>query len=233
MADRDQDPLSSVNRWLAEAGSSAAASDVVTLVQGFRNYRRPSVQIATLAAEANLTIGARAWISHARGLQSLVTGFIYPTGKAPMASDNGHPTKLGISEEAHIQSLMRDRGLGYFAFATMEDAFRRGDRGFFGIYGYVAMWGVIIEHENGYRAQYSYPLSITYMSNEMSPVGRTIEHYAELYNIHAERRQNYGNWKALEREAHSSRHRSQARNLTGVTGEKTVIPGTRSGKTCP
>ncbi len=226
---RNPDPESAVHQWLGDHGAEADPASVVAVVQNMARLSKYTSEVIREEARAhNLVVGARAWEAKTVGLGSLAIDHIYPRGVAPPAGYLGY---RDTDNPQHVPSkaVVLDQNLGYFAFKEIQDAMRRAEGDFFGIFGYIAMWGEIAEHENGYRSEYAYPLSIVHMSNEMPPVGRTKEFYAELYGIHQERRDRDGYWKAVEREACGPRNRSPSRNLTHSTGAFTARPRADTG----
>ena len=104
-------------------------------------------------------IGHRAWQCDDSGLNSL-NGEHWPSGLAltarcKMASDRHQaPQKRCTCGVYAARSLDQLRDIGYAAFA---------------IYGEVYLWGVVIEHELGWRAQFAYPKNLV-VPFEMMPV---------------------------------------------------------------
>lgn len=78
------------------------------------------------------------------------------------------------AEEGHLE-----QGLGVFAFKEMS----RVMKDFSGmplIYGTVYLWGDIVEHKIGYRAQYAGIRSLDFQS---PGTGHTLQYMRELYRV--------------------------------------------------
>jgi hypothetical protein len=75
-------------------------------------------------------------------------GYIVPfRGWLPVAT-----SKLKYPTEAH--------SCGIYAFKNLENTAKMSRTGPPVVFGKCALWGRVIEHERGYRAQFAYPLSL-------------------------------------------------------------------------
>ena len=97
-------------------------------------------------------IGWRWWRVDRGGLYSLWVGVgsAWPTGQALWAGTKLHPDPRNYWGQC-----------GIYAWRTAEQALRqRMPTGYdLFVLGEVALWGHVIEHERGYRAEYAYPYS--------------------------------------------------------------------------
>ena len=78
---------------------------------------------------------------------------------------------IGCSESAHARhrAPQMDCTCGIYAVKTLEQLAGRCFR-FHGVWGEVYLWGTIIEHSFGWRAQFAYPKSLLLLT-EMIPYG--------------------------------------------------------------
>jgi hypothetical protein len=106
----------------------------------------PAPELASLPHEfmAGPLIGWRLWrVTKKQKLQSLSYGHVWTPGK-PMVGDPRPGNTHGVY-------AMKARGdVESFPSAETSDT----------VLGEVALWGRIIEHEHGYRAQFGYPLRL-------------------------------------------------------------------------
>lgn len=105
-------------------------------------------------------VGFRGWFVRKEGLYSLVyEDCLWPIGR-PLECETPLLCGRGGTYEGTTGGWMSlDRRVGIFAFKTLEQTLNSGfvkD-----LIGKVALWGEVAEHEEGYRAQYAYPLTLT------------------------------------------------------------------------
>jgi len=102
-------------------------------------------------------IGYRAWGWNASGLTSL-NGEPWPLGRPLRAR-----CKCGATHNVPERRCT----CGVYAVKNLDNSIPGG---WFGIFGEVYLWGTIVEHAFGWRAQFAYPKSIV-VSFEMIPAG--------------------------------------------------------------
>lgn len=126
------------------------ASTVAVQGYGYSKYT-PSAQLCLdlrppplpiNAMEAGELIGYRVWCVSGFGLYSVSMGTQWPPGKV-------------ITDRMKAEQEIDDTNqVGVWAFSTkeyLEESFSSPDL----VYGTVWLWGTVIEHEKGYRAQYA------------------------------------------------------------------------------
>lgn len=127
-------------------------------------------------------VGYRAWRWKATGLQSL-NGSPWLPGR-PLAASCGHPagTFASRAEAAHGADQLPhvDCTCGVYAAKTLEHLRQIGyaQRG---IHGEVYLWGTVVEHKLGWRAQFAYPKSL-FLPPDTIPFKLT-EIYARLKSL--------------------------------------------------
>ena len=84
------------------------------------------------------------------------------------------------------------RGPGIYAAKTKDGALRARFGWSCSVYGTVALWGNVVEHQDGYRAQYAYPQRV-WCRNE-----RVAQELRRLYGCEAEVDRGWP-WNALSR----------------------------------
>ncbi len=115
-------------------------------------------------------VGYRVWQWVAAGLKSL-NGEPWSPGKplaaACMASNRG--TTAGRAEAAHdANDAPREKcTCGVYASKSLEHLHTTGYERY-GICGEVNLWGTVVEHEQGFRAQFAYPKNL-YLPPKMLP----------------------------------------------------------------
>lgn len=106
-----------------------------------------------------------------RGLMSTYAGYIWPPeGAANHASE--------VPTERHGTD---DPGQGLHAFKTIEEARWQFPDALFAI-AKVALWGEVVEHEKGYRAQFGKVLAI-----ESVPYPDSVQRLRRMYHLPAKR----------------------------------------------
>lgn len=68
---------------------------------------------------------------------------------------------------------------GIYAWQTLQGIYEYSTRGGHRVYGQVGLWGRIVETENGYRAEYAYPLALTVKALRPMP-GFPIKRWVDL-----------------------------------------------------
>src|SRR5215469_14386581 len=112
-------------------------------------------------------VGRRVWQWDALGLKSL-NGELWVPGRrlsalcraAPRGFISGLPRFTHDSDQLPHPSCT----CGVHATKTLE-RLRQCGYGRFGVYGEVYLWGTVVEHEHGWRAQYAYPKSFVLASS--------------------------------------------------------------------
>jgi len=107
-------------------------------------------------------VGYRVWQWDAAGLRSLNGEPCLP-GR-PLAAGCGaaaHGTIVGRSEAVHDahEPPYSDCTCGVYATKNVEHLRQSGYEQY-GIHGEVYLWGTVVEHERGWRAQFAYPKSL-------------------------------------------------------------------------
>ena len=107
-------------------------------------------------------VGYRAWRWKATGLQSL-NGSPWLPGR-PLVARCGPPgggTIASLAETGHSPDELPhlDCTCGVYAAKNLEHL-REIDYARFGIHGEVYLWGTVVEHRLGWRAQFAYPKSL-------------------------------------------------------------------------
>lgn len=97
------------------------------------------------------------------------------------AGDRGHVSNKGAWKPAPIRGC----SCGIYAYRTLEDARAEQGGGFFSgwnsragslVFGAVRLWGRILEHERGYRAQFAYP-------SELITAQERLVHRLAIYGV--------------------------------------------------
>ena len=94
--------------------------------------------------------GYRAWCLFNNRLESMYAMYVWESGINPLATDDGIFEKKKNVKNCNL--------VGYHSFKELKDVREKYDcYGTFKtvVYGRIAMWGDIVEHENGYRAEYA------------------------------------------------------------------------------
>jgi hypothetical protein len=123
--------------YSAQAANLSHMGALSTLAQQAAAASRPSIEDAGIRA-GEIT-AFRAWVWKDGLLHSMAAQFVW----IPGAIVEGDPSS----------------GLGVHAFKTLGDAV--GQYGFYGdtrlpvVFGTVSLWGDVIEHEKGYRAEFA------------------------------------------------------------------------------
>jgi len=134
-------------------------------------------------------VGVRGWYAYSEHLQSLCFDCSWPVGRpleceVPLLQECG--AKYEGIEEYIGNRLGYSRKVGIFAFKTLKQVLSSGfDQH---LVGEVALWGEVAEHEEGYRAQYAYPLTVAeapqrmrYYTSPTNPLPRKGLEIARLY----------------------------------------------------
>lgn len=145
-ADRS-DPDDAANQ--GDPGAPASAADTGTLETRFR---------------AGEIIGWRAWrVQHGHLWSVFCSHVIWPRGshiEAPALSayDYGgiHAFKTRAAAEEYVQWF---RDAGRYSYSFGRAVFTARESGIF-VIGAVALWGTVIEHVRGYRAQFARPVML-------------------------------------------------------------------------
>jgi hypothetical protein len=117
-------------------------------------------------------IGYRVWKWDAAGLKSLNGEPWLPQRRlAATCRVSTFGTVVGRAEAAHgaCDAPQVDCACGIYASRSL-DHLRSAGYERYGIHGEVHLWGTVVEHEFGWRAQYAYPKSFLLLL-EMIPVG--------------------------------------------------------------
>jgi hypothetical protein len=104
-------------------------------------------------------VGYRAWHWDATGLKSL-NGELWVAGR-PLsavcrADKNGSIAGLSRTTHNHNELPCFKCTCGIYAAKTTEHLRQCGYRRF-GVHGEVSLWGTVVEHKRGWRAQFAYP----------------------------------------------------------------------------
>lgn len=146
-------------------------------------------------------IGWRTWKLAARGkelvLQSIVVDVVWPHGRALEARDL--PPKGGLTY-----------GPGIYATKKRSELHRVMTDWPADVYGTVALWGAVSEHEHGYRAQYAYPQRLWCRDEGTAQVLR------RLYGCETEVSTRWPLWRSSLLGTPSVRARKPRRQSTGL-----------------
>jgi hypothetical protein len=162
-ADQQEAYLRLVHGFDTAMGSTAAGAP---LLEGSTHGER-----LDQAQQTEAIIAWRAWKIGSVGartlLKSVVVDVLWPSCEPLMAEDL--PPVGSVT-----------RGPGIYATKTKEDAHRAMTGWSCSVYGTVALWGHVVEHQLGYRAQYAYPQHV-WCKNE-----RVAQELRRLYGCEAE-----------------------------------------------
>ncbi|MGC1647738.1 MAG: hypothetical protein WA741_18100, partial [Candidatus Sulfotelmatobacter sp.] len=108
-------------------------------------------------------VGYRVWTWDTTGLKSLCAKRWHPgqalearcKASAVVGTIAGRTVKANDIHDAPEENCT----CGVYAAKTF-DHFRRGGYERYGIHGEVYLWGKVVEHELGYRAQFAYPRNL-------------------------------------------------------------------------
>jgi hypothetical protein len=125
---------------LAQASGGAAnqssAANLGALGAAAASYARQPDTIEDAGIRAGEIIGYRAWFLNDGLLHSMYASFIWFPG---------------VVERAH--EITESWGTGLHAFKTLHEA--RQQYTYANVWGEVALWGDVFEHEKGYRAEFA------------------------------------------------------------------------------
>ncbi len=123
-------------------------------------------------------VGFRGWYfdTHKLRLMSLCHHAFWPVG-APLECEVPLLRGSGATYVEVNHNIEHDKRVGIFAFKTLEQTLNSDFRQQF--IGEVALWGEVAEHEEGYRAQYAYPLTLA-VSGYCFPY-KEVSEIAKLY----------------------------------------------------
>jgi hypothetical protein len=162
-ADQQEAYLRLVHGFDTATASSAAGA---SLVEG-----SPHGERLDQAQQTEAIIAWRAWKIGSAGtrtlLKSVVVDVLWPSCE-PLEAEDLPP----------VGSVTR--GPGIYAAKSKEDAHRAMTSWSCSVYGTVALWGNVVEHQLGYRAQYAYPQHV-WCKNE-----RVAQELRRLYGCEAE-----------------------------------------------
>jgi hypothetical protein len=117
-------------------------------------------------------IGYRVWQWDAAGLRSL-NGEPWLPGRPLQAGCRASScgTLVGRAEAAHggHDAPQANCTCGVYAAKSLEHLSKTGYQRY-GIHGEVNLWGNVVEHEQGWRAQFAYPKNL-FLPLEMMPIG--------------------------------------------------------------
>jgi preprotein translocase subunit YajC len=113
-------------------------------------------------------VAYRAWQLDATGLKSLC-GELWRPGRSLAAACNA--SVRGTAHDVHDAPQMNCT-CGIYAAKTFPDLRRAGYAGY-GIHGEVYLWGIVVEHELGWRAQYACPKNF-FLPMETLPVSMSM-----------------------------------------------------------
>ena len=113
-------------------------------------------------------VAYRAWQLDATGLKSLC-GELWHPGRSLAAACKA--SVRGKAHDVHDAPQMNCT-CGIYAAKSQEDLRTSGYAGF-GIHGEVYLWGTVVEHELGWRAQYACPKNF-FLPLEMLPVSMSM-----------------------------------------------------------
>jgi hypothetical protein len=113
-------------------------------------------------------VAYRAWQLDAMGLKSLC-GELWRPGRSLAAACRA--SVRGTAHDVHDAPQMNCT-CGIYAAKSQEDLRTAGYAGF-GIHGEVYVWGTVVEHELGWRAQYACPKNF-FLPLEMLPVSMSV-----------------------------------------------------------
>ena len=98
--------------------------------------------------------GYRYWLWEG-GLRSLVTDTCWPQHQALEARDITKETTLPPGwQYGPLSMMIYNPGIHAYKARPEDNAYWSS----WEVFGRVALWGTIVEHEDGYRAQFSYPV---------------------------------------------------------------------------
>ncbi len=97
-------------------------------------------------------VGHREWdLTHSHRLAGIVSRAEWPAGEAVRARCSEHPEHRAPEPDCDCGLYAERELIGW----------KHPDGRLPSAYGTVALWGRVIEHENGWRAEYAYPLEIS------------------------------------------------------------------------
>lgn len=117
-------------------------------------HRPCAIRVPFAGIHVGEIIGWRAWRVVDCLLMSMTANYVWPWHR--LAEGN-------VDREVSVSGSRRYIPTGIYAFKSSVHAhdlaaYEAGP--FFAVYGRVALWGEVVEHERGYRAQYARVLSI-------------------------------------------------------------------------